>query len=358
MGAHVVAGDDDQFHGLPGGTRWLDRRRRTSRPATPTHDRAHGDVPRRRRLRQRGRHRRLPRVLRADRRTRKSPPIPAPTRVARTRPRRRSTPVIGGACPARTTVESRRRCSRAEIPCGQVLRLDEVFADPQVWFLPTSGDSRTSSPFGPDGHSPTADASTTWPRSPAPPTTSASPACSPRRARGARTRGSSPPRCSARRRGCKFLVAFRPNSISPTLAAQKAATYQRHLGRSAAAQHRHRWRRHRAATLRRLARPRRALRPHRRVPRRPAGRVERRRRSTSRAALHGRGRHRATAARAAARALLRWRVRRAAELVAAQHVDVYLTWGEPPAMVAPRLERMRELAAEQGGRCASASACT
>ena len=38
----------------------------------------------------------------------------------------------------------------------------------------------------------------------------------------------------------------------------------------------------------------------------------------------------------------------AAELVAAKHVDVYLAWGEPPAMVAPRLARMRELAAEQG----------
>ena len=40
--------------------------------------------------------------------------------------------------------------------------------------------------------------------------------------------------------------------------------------------------------------------------------------------------------------------RTAAELVAAKHVDVYLAWGEPPAMVAPRLDRMRELAAEHG----------
>jgi len=38
----------------------------------------------------------------------------------------------------------------------------------------------------------------------------------------------------------------------------------------------------------------------------------------------------------------------AAERVAAKHVDVYLTWGEPPAMVAERLARMRELAAEHG----------
>jgi alkanesulfonate monooxygenase len=38
----------------------------------------------------------------------------------------------------------------------------------------------------------------------------------------------------------------------------------------------------------------------------------------------------------------------AAERVAARHVDVYLTWGEPPDMVAPRLARMRALAAEAG----------
>ncbi len=38
----------------------------------------------------------------------------------------------------------------------------------------------------------------------------------------------------------------------------------------------------------------------------------------------------------------------AAEVVAAKHVDVYLAWGEPPAMVAPRLARMRELAAAHG----------
>lgn len=34
-----------------------------------------------------------------------------------------------------------------------------------------------------------------------------------------------------------------------------------------------------------------------------------------------------------------------AEAVAAEHVDVYLAWGEPPAQVAERVERMRALAA-------------
>jgi alkanesulfonate monooxygenase len=38
----------------------------------------------------------------------------------------------------------------------------------------------------------------------------------------------------------------------------------------------------------------------------------------------------------------------AAERVAAKHVDVYLAWGEPPAMVAERVERMRKLAAGFG----------
>ena len=38
----------------------------------------------------------------------------------------------------------------------------------------------------------------------------------------------------------------------------------------------------------------------------------------------------------------------AAEAVAARHVDVYLTWGEPPEMVTERLDRMRSLAASHG----------
>jgi alkanesulfonate monooxygenase len=37
-----------------------------------------------------------------------------------------------------------------------------------------------------------------------------------------------------------------------------------------------------------------------------------------------------------------------AEQVAASQVDVYLAWGEPPAMVAERVERMRKLAADAG----------
>lgn len=39
---------------------------------------------------------------------------------------------------------------------------------------------------------------------------------------------------------------------------------------------------------------------------------------------------------------------RAAEAVAARWVDVYLAWGEPPAMVAERIERVRDLARSHG----------
>ncbi len=63
------------------------------------------------------------------------------------------------------------------------------------WFLPTTGDSREFVGFGPTfGHVPRT--STTWPRSPEPPTSSGSKPCSPPPARSARTHGS-PPRRSA-----------------------------------------------------------------------------------------------------------------------------------------------------------------
>ena len=34
--------------------------------------------------------------------------------------------------------------------------------------------------------------------------------------------------------------------------------------------------------------------------------------------------------------------------IAAEYVDVYLTWGEPPQAAAAKIERVRELAAERG----------
>jgi alkanesulfonate monooxygenase len=38
----------------------------------------------------------------------------------------------------------------------------------------------------------------------------------------------------------------------------------------------------------------------------------------------------------------------AAMEIAAEHIDVYLTWGEPPALVAEKIERMRRLAESKG----------
>lgn len=38
----------------------------------------------------------------------------------------------------------------------------------------------------------------------------------------------------------------------------------------------------------------------------------------------------------------------AAKRVAAKHIDVYLTWGEPPQQVAQKIKEVRQLAAEQG----------
>jgi alkanesulfonate monooxygenase len=48
----------------------------------------------------------------------------------------------------------------------------------------------------------------------------------------------------------------------------------------------------------------------------------------------------------------------AAEQVAARFADVYLLWGEPPAMVAERIDRMRGLADDEARELRSASGCT
>ena len=47
----------------------------------------------------------------------------------------------------------------------------------------------------------------------------------------------------------------------------------------------------------------------------------------------------------------------AAQDLAAEQVELYLTWGEPPA-VAEKIAQVREKAARQAARCASGSACT
>src|SRR6188472_4175028 len=214
------------------------------------------------------------------------------------------------------------------------------------WFLPTSGDSRTVLPFGDDGHR-------------RPPTIEYLAQIA-RAADDLGFTGVLTPTgtwCEdswlitaallRETERLKYLVAFRPNSISPTPAAQKAATYQRIsngrllliivTGGEETEQHRFGdWLDHDE----RYDRTDELL-------------------SILRAALSGRasdfqGRYFHVEGATVNQVpepqpqLYFGGASPAAELVAARHVDVYLTWGEPPAMVAPRIARLRELAAEQG----------
>jgi alkanesulfonate monooxygenase len=152
--------------------------------------------------------------------------------------------------------------------------------------------------------------------------------------------------CEVTRR-LKFLVAFRPGLLSPTLAAQQAATFQRHSGgrlllNVVVGGEPHEQRAYgdflekgaryaRADELLTLAR---ALwegetadfdGEHIRVEGARLGRVP-----EPVPAIYFGGSS------------------AAAGPVAARHADVYLTWGEPPAQVAEKLDWIRALAAEQG----------
>ncbi|MCU1398661.1 MAG: Alkanesulfonate monooxygenase [Acidimicrobiales bacterium] len=213
------------------------------------------------------------------------------------------------------------------------------------WFLPTAGDSRTVVPFGPEGHrrAPTIDylaqiaqaadrlgyegvltPTGTW-------------------CEDAWLVTAALIRETER---LKFLVAFRPGSLTPTLAAQKAATYQRIsngrlllnivTGGEQSEQRRfgdwldHDERYDRTDEFLTVLRG--AL-------------------SGTPTDFQGRYYHVAGATvsgGAVPTPLYFGGASDAAERVAARHVDVYLAWGEPPAMVAPRLARMRELAAAEG----------
>jgi alkanesulfonate monooxygenase len=145
----------------------------------------------------------------------------------------------------------------------------------------------------------------------------------------------------------KFLVAFRPGSVSPTLAAQQAATFQRLsggrlllnivTGGDADEQRRfgdwldHDERYDRTDEFLTVLRGAWGRRPfdfegdHYRVRGATvAGRVD----PTPEIYFGG--------------------ASPAAELVAARHADVYLMWGETPQMCAERIERVRALAAAEG----------
>jgi alkanesulfonate monooxygenase len=214
------------------------------------------------------------------------------------------------------------------------------------WFLPTAGDSRTVVPFGPNGHQ-------------RPPTIEYLAQV----AHAAEDLGFEAvltptgtwcedawlvtAALARETKRLKFLVAFRPNSISPTLAAQKAATFQRITG---------------GRLLLNIV---------------SGGDDTEQRRfgdwldhderydrtdeflSVLKGALSGRpydfeGRYFKVEGATVNQVpvpqpeLFFGGASSAAEEVAAKHVDVHLTWGETPEMVKPRLARLRELAAEHG----------
>ncbi|MEV5739611.1 LLM class flavin-dependent oxidoreductase [Microbispora rosea] len=144
----------------------------------------------------------------------------------------------------------------------------------------------------------------------------------------------------------KFLVAFRPGALSPTLAAQMAATYQRLSGGRLLLN---------VVTGGEAAEQRR-FGDH-------LGKDERYARTAEflsivRGAWDGpfdfRGNYyEVEGATVAERPdpvpeLYFGGSSAAAGPVAARHVDVYLTWGEPPSQVAAKLDWMRELAAAEG----------
>src|SRR5215211_2075592 len=148
-------------------------------------------------------------------------------------------------------------------------------------------------------------------------------------------------------RRLKFLVAFRPGLLSPTLAAQQAATFQRHSGGRlllnvvvGGEPHEQRAYGDFLDKDARYARADEFL-------------------TVARALWEGEtadfdGEHiRVEGARLGrvpepVPAIYFGGSSAAAGPVAARHADVYLTWGEPPAQVAEKLDWIRALAAEQG----------
>jgi alkanesulfonate monooxygenase len=147
----------------------------------------------------------------------------------------------------------------------------------------------------------------------------------------------------------KFLVAFRPGSITPTLAAQMAATFQRHSGGRALLN----------VVTGGDAGEQRRFGDH-------LGHDERYARSDEFLAIvrgawsdepfDFEGEHyyvQGATTRIPPDPLPEiyfGGASGAAEEVAARRADVYLTWGEPPELVAPRIERVRRLAEREGRR--------
>ena len=146
----------------------------------------------------------------------------------------------------------------------------------------------------------------------------------------------------------KFLVAFRPGLVSPTLAAQQAATFHRHsggrlllnvvTGGDATEQRRfgdwldHDQRYERTDEFLTVLR----------------GAFDGEPFDFEGEHLHVAGATVSGARRLDTPPLFFGGASEAAERVAARHVDVYLTWGEPPDQLAERIARVRSLAEAEG----------
>ena len=115
-----------------------------------------------------------------------------------------------------------------------------------------------------------------------------------------------------------------------------------------AAQHRQRRRRPRAAPVRRLGRPRRALRPHRRIPAHRADRSGRQDSVDFKGQFYDVADARVSAPPDPLPQIYFGGSSAAALPIAAEHVDVYLTWGEPPQAAAAKIAEVRTLAEQRG----------
>ena len=167
--------------------------------------------------------------------------------------------------------------------------------------------------------------------------------------------GSSPRRCSRDR-----AAAFPGRRPAGLAAADGCGAHDRDarpaVGRAPADQRRDRRRPCREQGRRHFPQPCRALRGHRASSCTSTRRCSPARRSTS-AGKHISRRGRAAAvpagAGAASAALFRRLVARTAIDVAAEHVDKYLTWGEPPALVAEKIAKVNAAARPARGRTLS-----
>ena len=121
-----------------------------------------------------------------------------------------------------------------------------------------------------------------------------------------------------------------------------------HLRRPAAAQRRHRRRRRPSSAASATASTRTSATPAPASSSTSARRLDGRAVRLRRRALPRRGRARARRRPTVAADLLRRLLAGGARASPPRHADVYLTWGEPPAQVAEKLDRVRELAAAQG----------